>query len=307
MAIETVEDLQQHLQWAVELEHSTLPPYLTALYSIKDGTNPEAVEIIHSVFIEEMLHLTLAANILNAVGGAPNLDYPGILPSFPTYLPHSDDAFQVGAHEVLEGGARALPPDRAPGRARRAARGRQLRDDRPVLRGDRGGAEAARRPSSARTRSSAATRRGRSPTPSTTAAAGGSSPSPTSPSALAALEEIVEQGEGLQHQEIWDGDRDMFHPERDEVAHYFRFNELYVGRRYALGDTPQSGPTGEPVAVDWDGVHNMRPNPRTADYPDGSPIRAQLEEFNHAYYGRPPPAARVLQRQPAAARGRDRR
>ena len=27
----------------------------------------------------------------------------------------------------------------------------------------------------------------------------------------------------------------------------------------------------------------MRPNPRTADYPDGSPIRAQLEEFKHAY------------------------
>ena len=27
----------------------------------------------------------------------------------------------------------------------------------------------------------------------------------------------------------------------------------------------------------------MRPNPRTADYPDGSPIRAQMEEFKHAY------------------------
>ena len=96
MAIETREDLQQHLQWAIELEHSTLPPYLTALYSIKDGTNQEAVEIIHSVFIEEMLHLTLAANILNAVGGSPNLDYPGIMPSYPTFLAHSNEAFQVG-------------------------------------------------------------------------------------------------------------------------------------------------------------------------------------------------------------------
>ena len=27
----------------------------------------------------------------------------------------------------------------------------------------------------------------------------------------------------------------------------------------------------------------MRPNPRTADYPDGSPIREQMEEFKHAY------------------------
>ena len=41
MAIATREDLQQHLQWAIELEHSTLPPYLTALYSIKDGSNTQ--------------------------------------------------------------------------------------------------------------------------------------------------------------------------------------------------------------------------------------------------------------------------
>ena len=69
-----------------------------ALYSIREGTNGVATEIIHSVFIEEMLHLTLAANILNAVGGAPNLDYPGIMPSYPTFLAHSNEAFQVGLH-----------------------------------------------------------------------------------------------------------------------------------------------------------------------------------------------------------------
>ena len=102
-------------------------------------------------------------------------------------------------------------------------------------------------------------------------------------SALAALGEIVEQGEGLQHEEVWDGDRDMFHPEREEVAHYFRFQEIYLGRRFAPGDTPQSGPTGEALEVDWDAVYNMRPNPRSADYPVGSEMREQLDAFNHAY------------------------
>ena len=38
-AIDTLDDLRRHLQWAIELEHCTLPPYLCALYSIKDETN----------------------------------------------------------------------------------------------------------------------------------------------------------------------------------------------------------------------------------------------------------------------------
>src|SRR5437867_1451569 len=95
MAITTIDSLRQHLQWSIELEHATLPPYLCALYSIKEGQNEEAAEVIHSVFMEEMLHLTLAANILNAVGGSPQIDTPSIMPTFPAYLPHSDRAFEV--------------------------------------------------------------------------------------------------------------------------------------------------------------------------------------------------------------------
>ena len=101
--------------------------------------------------------------------------------------------------------------------------------------------------------------------------------------ALAALAEIVEQGEGAARTAVWDGDVDVFHPERDEVAHYYRFQELRLGRRYRTGDTPQSGPTGEAIAVDLDGVLPMRHNPRTADYPEGSPIRVAQEEFNQTY------------------------
>src|SRR5207342_2923225 len=62
-------------------------------------------------------------------------------------------------------------------------------------------------------------------------------------SALQALKEIVEQGEGAAHHDVWDGDHDMFHPDRDEVAHYYRFQELKLGRRYQRGDTPVSGPS----------------------------------------------------------------
>ncbi|TMR17392.1 CDGSH iron-sulfur domain-containing protein, partial [Nonomuraea zeae] len=100
-------------------------------------------------------------------------------------------------------------------------------------------------------------------------------------SALAALEEIVEQGEGTARGEVWDGDQDIFHPERDEVAHYYRFQEVELGRRYQRGDTPQSGPTGEPIRVDPAGVRPMRPNPRPAE--PGSALHRAQDEFNHTY------------------------
>src|SRR3954467_5497791 len=77
--IETLDSLREHLQWAIELEHATLPPYLCALYSLDRDRNPDAAEVVGSVLIEEMLHLTLAANILNAVGGRPKIDTPRLL------------------------------------------------------------------------------------------------------------------------------------------------------------------------------------------------------------------------------------
>jgi len=46
MPITTVASLRTHLQWALELEHSTIPPYLCALYSIPDGMVPYYARIM---------------------------------------------------------------------------------------------------------------------------------------------------------------------------------------------------------------------------------------------------------------------
>ena len=93
--IATLESLREHLQWAIELEYFTLPPYLCALYSLDSGRNPEAAEVIASVLVEEMLHMTLAANLLNAAGGRPRLDIPEMLPGYPHPLPHGDRSFEI--------------------------------------------------------------------------------------------------------------------------------------------------------------------------------------------------------------------
>ena len=44
--IATLESLQEHLQWAIELEHFTIPPYLCALYSLDPVRNADAAEVI---------------------------------------------------------------------------------------------------------------------------------------------------------------------------------------------------------------------------------------------------------------------
>ena len=83
----SVENLREDLQTAIELEHSTIPPYLTALASIKYNYNPEIHSIIKTIVIQEMMHLALAANILNAVGGSPVLYAKGFIPDYPSRLP----------------------------------------------------------------------------------------------------------------------------------------------------------------------------------------------------------------------------
>ncbi|MEQ4717625.1 ferritin-like domain-containing protein [Nonomuraea sp. B19D2] len=280
--IDTLDSLREHLQWAIELEHATLPPYLCALYSLDPARNPEAVEVVGSVFAEEMLHLALAANLLNAVGGSPRLDTPRMLPPHPRRLPHGDRSLELSlvpfGPEALEMFLRIeqpAPPG-APAEGDEyetigqfyAAIEQGLRHlcaqhgEQAVFCGD-----PARQVNAGHFRHTA----------------GRLIAVHDLDSALAALEEIVEQGEGTARGEVWDGDQDVFHPERDEVAHYYRFQELKIGRRYRRGDTPQSGPTGDAISVDPAGVRPMRRNPRLSDHAPGSAIRTAQEEFNHTY------------------------
>jgi len=81
----TLDDLKMGLQAAVELELSTLPPYLCGMWSIKSGTG-NVYNLIRSVVIEEMLHMGLACNMLTAIGGNPTID-KSTMPTYPGGLP----------------------------------------------------------------------------------------------------------------------------------------------------------------------------------------------------------------------------
>src|SRR5580692_6531726 len=94
--IQNVDQLKKYLQVALQLEHATIPPYLTAAYSARIEANKSSTDVIKAVAKEEMLHLTLAANLLNAVGGSPDLKEHDFVPSYPTFLPTGQDDFDVG-------------------------------------------------------------------------------------------------------------------------------------------------------------------------------------------------------------------
>lgn len=83
----TLEQLFPFVQNAIELEHATIPPYLTAMFSLKPGTEREIWNMIHSIVIEEMMHMTISSNIMNAIGGSPDINKASFVPEYPGPLP----------------------------------------------------------------------------------------------------------------------------------------------------------------------------------------------------------------------------
>lgn len=86
--IDNLTALRAAAQLAVEVELTTIPPYLTALYSISDRSSP-AYQAVRSVVMEEMFHVNQAANLLIGVGGKPVFTGSAV-PTYPTYLPSSN-------------------------------------------------------------------------------------------------------------------------------------------------------------------------------------------------------------------------
>lgn len=86
--MDTLADVQGALQKAIELEMSTLPPYLYALFTIPEGANQAARDRIAAIVLEEMVHMGLACNVLNAIGGSPVVAAASVVSRYPGPLPY---------------------------------------------------------------------------------------------------------------------------------------------------------------------------------------------------------------------------
>src|SRR4051812_36523354 len=73
-----VQDAQRDVNWlraalqtAIALEQSTLPLYLSAMWSLRVQSYT-AYNLIRTVVMEEMVHMAIACNLLAAIGGRPD-------------------------------------------------------------------------------------------------------------------------------------------------------------------------------------------------------------------------------------------
>jgi hypothetical protein len=275
----TLTSLRTHLQAALTVEHATIPPYFTAWISIKDNTNLAAAEIIRSVMLEEMLHLTLAANLLNAVGGTPSLTHKGFVPRYPHRLPFSGDRFDVNIERFSKHALRTFLAIERPEGPRARPEAKKFHTIAQFYAAIRDGIDELCERHGEQTVFSG--KRSRQIPADAYYGAGTIVVVTGRDSAHRAIAEICEQGEGV-HESAFDDDHNITGPGR-EPAHYYRFQQLLKGRAYRKGDTPKTGPRGAKIDVDFAAVHRIRPNASAKDYPKGSPVRGALEAFGHGY------------------------
>ena len=250
--------LQESLQVAVELELSTLPPYLCGYWSCQDPSSA-AAQLILSVILQEMLHMGLAANILTSISGTPAINtrvpkYPGalpggVMPDLTVYLggltkDYIDDVYMK--IEYPESGPLTPPPTEETIGQFYDAISVALGQVSPVFTGNN----------------------------QMQATIGENSLTPVKSlgDAQAAISEIKEQGEGTSTSPD-DGDG-------SELAHYYRFGEIYNGALLVQvnGNWQYAG-----APVPFPATYPMAPVPE-GGWPKPPPnVASLLQQFDAAY------------------------
>ncbi len=311
LEIETVGELRDILQQALLVELATIPPYLAALMSIKPGHNVKIAELIRAVVREEMQHMAQVCNLLNAVGGTPQIGRPGLVPTYPGKLPagvlpdlqvrlrklsleHVKDVFMAieqPAHPMVDGKpfkGHVISPDSV--RVTRDGEVRHVDDKeidklqtwftkaeyepqtiawlynriaRAIVRLDKDGklftGDPARQvgwPDAPGTLYKVTDRR----------------------SALLAVHQIVEQGEGTPHDLDGDDLGDI-----GELGHYYMFQEIVEGRQLKRNRKRRWVFEGPEIPFDPEGVHPMIDDPDTYRQPRDSAGRRESMRCDASY------------------------
>lgn len=279
----TIDDLRGAVQQAVVLEHYTIPPYLTANFTLHNTGNDDISNLVGSVVGEEMLHMSISSNLLTAIGGTPVLNMPPFIPVYPDHLPGGvESGLKVGlekfsldlvknAFMVIEEPEHRVPIEKVAGGLTIGQFYGNIRDLMTKLE------------TQARAQG-------------TTIFTGDPAHQMTYPdffpetllfpitdlkTACRGIGIIVDQGEGTSKDPFVDAD-DTTTP---EPAHFYRFEEIVKGKTLVKDPTAPHGYsyTGAPIPFNNAGIPNMRKNPKMADYPVGSQAYINCKLFNYSY------------------------
>ena len=291
----------------MKLELATIPPYLLAMYTMREGDmndpqyrdkfgdNALVRELIREVVVEEMLHLTIVGNLLIVVGGKPILNKKeGVVAQYPTPLPNSaEQSFlvsldhfnrdQIESFAVLEMPSLAGDPAELDGYHTIGQMYEGIIKLLEALNKKHGNIfypERCRQIDSKYYYNSG----------------GKLEPITDLESAKKGIELIIEQGEGIMKDtQSWI--TSLLNPLSDEEkklplsahSHFLKYVEILEGRRYrdhvvdSIGKTGVSPlPDGDPLSVKWDNVYKTVKNPLTSDYEDAS-LRERSFRFNLGY------------------------
>ncbi|WFB10074.1 ferritin-like protein [Streptomyces sp. LX-29] len=284
---ETLTELRHFLQAALTLEHLTIPPYMTAMYTLTPGANREAHFAIRGVVLEEMLHMALVGNLLNAVGGTPKVAGSSFIRNYPARLPYARDDVPVALWHFspwalltflfIERPEYVAEPPRAGSGGSTGSGWTSIGQFYATLR--QGLTGLVDKLGEAKVFSGAGERQ---VGPEDFYNSGGEIFEVDDlETALKALTCISDQGEGVSHT-IWNADDRLFGETR-QPAHYFRFNEILWQRRYGPHDTPKSSPSGPTLPVDWSAAYAIDPRARVADFRGDAAVHQAARDFNLCY------------------------
>jgi rubrerythrin len=258
--IDTPQQLREHLRLAIQVELSTIPPYLFAMYSIEDQSSDAAL-LIRSIVAEEMLHAALAANVLLAVGGEPAFAAVDLMTTYPSLLPHHRPPLELRlapcspelVRDVLMRIEQPQVHEAAPEPDSYETLGQFYHALEIAITELSATDDLFTNPQADRQLADPTAYR---PVAFDAADSGGLMLVDSAASAREALEVIVHQGEGLSNERWAD-------PSHQELTHYSKLLRIADGL----------SPLGAVVP--------MRSNPRTADFPDGVQVLSNL--FNASY------------------------
>lgn len=282
------------LQKALMLELSTIPAYATACYSIQEQgqynrsspeiANAEPIEVLRQVMVEEMLHMVLVANVINAIGCRPCVNDQKQLPKYPHKL-FECSAFKIHLRRFIPEQVKAFREvERAPVSLNAALKGKyqtiagfysyiikNLQDAH-----DKFGAE----------KIFVGDRKNQITGEIYYGAGGEVVEVHNLKTALDAIKEIMLEGEGAELGKSACDDDQIPSPAGEEhwdVAHYFKFDGILKSRYYQSTDSLGGPPTGDDMIVDWSVVWPMKDNPKSKDYANMPEIKALSDRFNDTY------------------------